>query len=69
MHKFADTYTEFQVIQEKIRHIEYAPATPEPYYVPTGKEPKPKPVGDEFGTVIFRYCPTSSTNYVSVRPN
>ncbi|XP_046625270.1 cytosolic carboxypeptidase 2 [Neodiprion virginianus] len=57
--------TECQVIQERIRHIEYFPATPEPYYVPSGKEPKPKPIGEESGTVIFRYCPMSATNYFS----
>ncbi|XP_024940729.1 cytosolic carboxypeptidase 2 [Cephus cinctus] len=57
--------TECQVIQEKVQHIEYAPATPEPYYVPTGKEPKPKPIGEDSGSVIFRYCPASATNYFS----
>ncbi|XP_076753727.1 cytosolic carboxypeptidase 2 [Xylocopa sonorina] len=57
--------TECQVLSEKVRHIEYAPTTPEPFYVPTGKEPRPKPLGDEFGTVIFRYHPTSVANYFS----
>ncbi|KAK1129290.1 hypothetical protein K0M31_020418 [Melipona bicolor] len=57
--------TECQVLPEKIRHIEYAPSVPEPFYVPTGKEPRPKPIGDEFGTVIFRYHPTSVTSYFS----
>ncbi|XP_011647853.1 cytosolic carboxypeptidase 2-like [Pogonomyrmex barbatus] len=55
----------FQVIPERVRHIEYNPATPEVFYVPTGKEPRPKPIGDELGTVIFRYCPTNVTNYFS----
>jgi len=54
-----------QVISERVRHIEYNPATPEAFYVSTGKEPRPKPIGDELGTVIFRYCPTNVTNYVS----
>lgn len=54
-----------QVIPERIRHIEYNPDTPEAFYVSTGKEPRPKPIGDELGTVIFRYCPTNVTNYVS----
>lgn len=54
-----------QVIPERIRHIEYNPAIPEAFYVPTGKEPKPMPIGDDLGTVIFRYCPTNVTNYVS----
>ncbi|XP_043267554.1 cytosolic carboxypeptidase 2-like [Venturia canescens] len=57
--------TECKVIQAKIRHIEYAPATPEPYYAPTGREPRPKPVGEDLGTVIFNYCPMSATNYFS----
>lgn len=55
----------FQVIPERVRHIEYNPATPEAFYISTGKEPRPKPIGDELGTVIFRYCPTNVTNYVS----
>lgn len=55
----------FQVIPERIRHIEYNPDTPEAFYVPTGKELRPKPINDELGTVIFRYCPTNVTNYVS----
>ncbi|XP_029662311.1 cytosolic carboxypeptidase 2-like [Formica exsecta] len=57
--------TECQVIPERIRHIEYNSATPEAFYIPTGKEPRPKPIGDELGTVIFRYCPTNVTNYFS----
>ncbi|XP_011689976.1 PREDICTED: cytosolic carboxypeptidase 2 [Wasmannia auropunctata] len=57
--------TECQVIAEKVRHIEYNPDTPEAFYVSTGKEPRPKPIGDELGTVIFRYCPTNVTNYFS----
>ncbi|KOX78681.1 Cytosolic carboxypeptidase NnaD [Melipona quadrifasciata] len=57
--------TECQVLPERVRHIEYAPSVPEPFYVPTGKEPRPKPIGDEFGTVIFRYHPTSVTSYFS----
>ncbi|XP_017888691.1 cytosolic carboxypeptidase 2-like [Ceratina calcarata] len=57
--------TECQVLSERVRHIEDTPASPEPFYVPTGKEPRPKPLGDEFGTVIFRYHPTNITNYFS----
>lgn len=55
------------MISERIRHVDYTPAMPEPYYTPTGKEPRPKPVCDETGTVIFRYCPTSVTNYVGYK--
>jgi len=54
-----------QVIPERIRHVEYTPVTPEAFYVPTGREPRPKPISDDLGTVIFRYCPTNVTNYVS----
>jgi len=54
-----------QVIPEKIRHVEYIPITPEAFYVPTGREPRPKPISDDLGTVIFRYYPTNVTNYVS----
>ncbi|KAF7987263.1 hypothetical protein HCN44_003025 [Aphidius gifuensis] len=57
--------TECKVIQEKIRHIDFTPPTPEPYYVPTGKEPKPKPITEDMGTVVYNYCPTSATNYFS----
>ncbi|KAL0100470.1 hypothetical protein PUN28_019658 [Cardiocondyla obscurior] len=57
--------TECQVIPERVRHIEYNPPAPEAFYVSTGKEPRPKPIGDELGTVIFRYCPTNVTNYFS----
>lgn len=37
---------------------------PEPYYVPTGKEPKPKLISEDMGTVIYAYNPMSATNYV-----
>ncbi|XP_034933704.1 cytosolic carboxypeptidase 2 [Chelonus insularis] len=57
--------TECKVIQERVRHIDYNPPNPEPYYSPTGREPKPKPVSEELGTVVFNYCPTSVTNYFS----
>ncbi|XP_060812546.1 cytosolic carboxypeptidase 2 isoform X3 [Bombus pascuorum] len=57
--------TECQVLPGRVRHIEYSPAVPEPFYVPSGKEPRPKPLGDEFGTVIFRYHPTNVTSYFS----
>ncbi|XP_015179661.1 PREDICTED: cytosolic carboxypeptidase NnaD [Polistes dominula] len=57
--------TECQVIPERVRHIEYNPVNPEPFYLSNGKEPTPKPIDDELGTVIFRYCPTNVTNYFS----
>ncbi|XP_011298890.1 cytosolic carboxypeptidase 2 [Fopius arisanus] len=57
--------TECKVIQERVRHIDYSPPMPEPYYVPTGKEPKPKPISEDMGTVIYAYNPMSATNYFS----
>ncbi|XP_033338745.2 uncharacterized protein LOC117227533 [Megalopta genalis] len=57
--------TECQVLPERVRHVEQAPSIPEPFYAPTGKEPRPKPLSDEFGTVVFRYYPTSIANYFS----
>ncbi|XP_072941483.1 cytosolic carboxypeptidase 2 isoform X2 [Epargyreus clarus] len=52
--------TECQVVEERIQHITWTPASPEPYYVPTGKELKPQPVGEDAGTVIFQYFPMSA---------
>lgn len=59
--------TECQVLEEKIKHISYIPPTPEPYYTPSGKEPQPKPTGDEFGIIVYQYTPISAVNYVSDR--
>ncbi|KAK9728682.1 Cytosolic carboxypeptidase N-terminal domain [Popillia japonica] len=55
--------TECQVLEEKIEHIDHVPAVPEPYYVPTGKEVQPKPVGEECGIVVYQYYPISAVNY------
>ncbi|XP_026491782.2 cytosolic carboxypeptidase 2 [Vanessa tameamea] len=57
--------SECQVVEERIQHIMWSPASPEPYYVSTGKELKPQPVGEEAGTVIFQYYPMSAVNYFS----
>ncbi|VVC91638.1 unnamed protein product [Leptidea sinapis] len=57
--------SECQVVEERIHHITWNPASPEPYNVPTGKELKPQPVGEEAGTVIFQYYPMSAVNYFS----
>ncbi|XP_076686785.1 cytosolic carboxypeptidase 2 [Andrena cerasifolii] len=57
--------TECQVLPDRVTHVEYTPTVPEPLYVPTGREPRPKPLGDEYGTVIFRYHPIGITNYFS----
>ncbi|XP_073965826.1 nna1 carboxypeptidase isoform X2 [Choristoneura fumiferana] len=56
---------ECQVVDERIQHVTWSPASPEPYYVPTGKELRPQPVGEEAGTVIFQYYPMSAVNYFS----
>lgn len=55
-----------KVVEEKIQHITWGPATPEPYYISTGKELRPQPVGEEAGTVIYQYYPMSAVNYVSI---
>lgn len=55
----------FQVLEERIYHIEYNPEVPEPYYQSTGKELQPRPVGEENGIVIYNYNPVSAVNYVS----
>ncbi|KAJ0179424.1 hypothetical protein K1T71_005136 [Dendrolimus kikuchii] len=57
--------SECQVVEERIQHITWSPATPEPYYIQTGKELKPQPVGEEAGSIIFQYYPMSAVNYFS----
>ncbi|PZC82562.1 hypothetical protein B5X24_HaOG210311 [Helicoverpa armigera] len=53
------------VVEEKIQHIIWSPASPEPYYISSGKELQPQPVGEDAGTVIFQYYPMSAVNYFS----
>ncbi|XP_019868764.1 cytosolic carboxypeptidase Nna1 isoform X2 [Aethina tumida] len=57
--------TECQVLDERVTHISYVPPTVEPYYVVTGTEVQPKPVGDECGIIVFQYNPISAVNYFS----
>ncbi|XP_031763401.2 cytosolic carboxypeptidase Nna1-like isoform X1 [Galleria mellonella] len=57
--------SECQVVEERIQHTIWSPATPEAYYTPTGKELRPQPVGEDAGTVIFQYYPMSAVNYFS----
>ncbi|CAB3228507.1 unnamed protein product [Arctia plantaginis] len=57
--------TECQVVEERIQHLTWNPASPEPYYIPSGKELRPQPVGEDAGTVIFQYYPMSAVNYFS----
>lgn len=54
-----------KVVEERIHHITWSPASPEPYYISTGKELRPQPVGEDAGTVIYQYFPMSAVNYVS----
>lgn len=53
------------MVEEKIQHLVWSPASPEPYYISSGKELQPQPVGEDAGTVIFQYYPMSAVNYVS----
>lgn len=53
-----------QVIEDRVHHIEYNPPYPEEYYMVTGREIQPNPVGEEAGTVVFQYYPMSAVNYV-----
>lgn len=46
-------------------HISYIPPTPEPYYLPTGNEAQPKPIGEDCGIIVYQYYPISAVNYVS----
>ncbi|KAL1505438.1 hypothetical protein ABEB36_005007 [Hypothenemus hampei] len=57
--------TECQVLEEKIKHINYVPSTPEPYYQVSGTECQPKPSGEEFGIIVYQYTPISAVNYFS----
>lgn len=59
----------FQVIQDKVHHIEDWPLYPEAFYEASGTELRPQPVGDELGRVVYQYYPTSSVNYVSCSGN
>lgn len=53
-----------QVLDDRVYHIDYVPATPEPYYQSTGRELQPRPVGEENGQVVYNYYPISAVNYV-----
>ena len=55
--------SECQVLPNRVCHIKSIPSSPELFYEPTGKEPQPRPIGDEHGVTVFSYYPTSSVNY------
>lgn len=52
------------MLDDRVYHIDYVPATPEPYYQSTGRELQPRPVGEENGQVVYNYYPISAVNYV-----
>ena len=54
---------EAQVLPQSIKHIRSVPGVPEVFYEPTGKEPCPRPLGEDHGMVVFDYMPTSPVNY------
>lgn len=53
------------MLDERVYHIPYVPTKPEPYYEPTGRELRPRPVGDENGVIVYTYNPICAVNYVS----
>ncbi|XP_023566627.1 cytosolic carboxypeptidase 2 isoform X2 [Octodon degus] len=60
---------ECEVLQDKVRHIEWIPPEPEYFYQPTGKEKVPKIVGEERGTVVYQLqsVPTEDACFTSSR--
>ena len=48
-----------------MRHLDATPEGPEPFYVSSGYEPKPQPVGEDEGIVVYQYLPTCAVNFVS----
>lgn len=64
-----DAYTKFsspfQVLDERMHHIDYTPAKPEPFYKATGRELQPRTIGEENGVIVYNYMPISASHYVS----
>uniref|UniRef100_H0V210 Cytosolic carboxypeptidase 2 n=1 Tax=Cavia porcellus TaxID=10141 RepID=H0V210_CAVPO len=60
---------ECEVIQEKVRHIEWVPPEPEYFYQPTGNEKVPEIVGEEKGTIVYQLqsVPTEGSYFTSSR--
>ncbi|XP_054828802.1 cytosolic carboxypeptidase 2 isoform X2 [Eublepharis macularius] len=54
---------ECEVIQNRIHHIEWVPAEPEPFYEPTGKEITPEVMGDDCGTVVYYIDPATKGTF------
>jgi hypothetical protein len=54
-----------QVLRNRIHHVRSsAPSGSEVFYEVTGKEPAPRPLGEDHGAVIFDYVPGNNTiNY------
>ncbi|KAK4886670.1 hypothetical protein RN001_002941 [Aquatica leii] len=55
--------TECQVIYPKVTHIYFVPRKPEPYYIITGKEAQPKPIGEKRGKIVYEYRISAMRNY------
>ncbi|CAG0914648.1 unnamed protein product [Notodromas monacha] len=54
---------ECQVSPGRVLHIDNPPKSQELLYVASGYEPCPQPVGEDEGTVVYQYLPTSAVNY------
>ncbi|CAG0884092.1 unnamed protein product [Darwinula stevensoni] len=54
---------ECQVLPERICHADLPPYQPELFYVASGYEPRPQPVGEDEGIVVYQYLPTCAVNY------
>ena len=46
-----------------MNHIRSVPIVHELFYEVTGKEPQPRPLGEEHGITIFEYSPGGPVNY------
>uniref|UniRef100_A0A0K2TS16 Cytosolic carboxypeptidase NnaDlike [Bombyx mori] n=1 Tax=Lepeophtheirus salmonis TaxID=72036 RepID=A0A0K2TS16_LEPSM len=56
---------ECQVLFSRIKHIRSNPSDPELFYSCTGKEPTPRPIGEDHGSLIYEYISSNPLNYFS----
>ncbi|CAB4057471.1 AGBL2_3 [Lepeophtheirus salmonis] len=49
----------------RIKHIRSNPSDPELFYSCTGKEPTPRPIGEDHGSLIYEYISSNPLNYFS----
>nr|XP_056706871.1 cytosolic carboxypeptidase 2 [Euleptes europaea] len=54
---------ECEVIQDQIRHIEWVPAEPEPFYQTTGNEMAPEVMGEEYGIIVYYIDPATKGTF------